>query len=90
MPECEFRDVPRFQMEKFTPDDVKTIILSLKNNTSSGYDNMPAVFLIKCVDILCVPLATIFDMSIEGGKYPDLLKRNNVIPIFKRKGDKQI
>ena len=70
------------------PDDVKAVILSLKNNTSSGYDNMPAHLLIKCVDIISVPLAKIFNMSIEQGQYPDLLKRNNIIPIYKRKGDK--
>ena len=64
---------------------MKDCLQSLSPHTCSGYDNIPATFLIKCADQLCHPLSCIFNMSIQRGEYPSLLKYNNVIPIYKNK-----
>ena len=62
--------------------------MALSRFTCSGYDNVSAVFLIECADVLCYPLSSIFNLSIETGEYPSLLKHNNIVPVYKMKGDK--
>ena len=84
LPYCKFINVPMFKISVITAEQVKKHLLSLKRNTSSGYDNVSAFFLIKCADVLCEPLAQLFNLSIKRGVYPDVLKRNNIIPIHKK------
>ena len=88
IPFCGYRHVPMFHIEKITVDEMKNKLLSLNPHTSSGYDNLPATIFIKCADQLAYPLCKIFNMSIERGEYPDILKKNNIIPIFKQEGAK--
>lgn len=87
-PFCELRDVPLFKIEPITCDEMKETLENLSHSTSSGYDGIPATFLIKCADQLSFPLTSIFNMCIERGEYPDLLKFNNIVPIYKNKGKK--
>ena len=88
MPHCESRSTPVFIMPQINHIDAKNILRSLQPSTSSGYDNISATFLIKCADIISKPLADLFNLSLLQGEYPDVLKRDNVIPVYKRKGDK--
>ena len=81
-------DTPLFQLPKVSPAQMKKEILALDRNTCCGYDKVSAVFLIECADSLCFPLSTIFNMSVEKCEYPSLLKMNNIVPIYKMKGDK--
>ena len=50
--------------------------------------NVPFVFLLECADELCQLLSMIFNLSVDWGEYPSLLKFNNVVTIYKNKGDK--
>ena len=88
MPHCEYRFTPNFVMPRIKASDVRNILRSLEPSTSTGCDNISATFLIKCADSLCYPLADLFNISIQRGEYPDILKRDNVVPIYKRKGTK--
>ena len=65
---------------------IKSVICLLNKHTFSGYENTPVVFLIKCVDFICVLLAKISNMSLQHGQYPDVLKYNNITPFKKIKG----
>ena len=67
---------------------MKNILRSLEPSTSTGSDNIPAVFVIRCADYLSKPIAGLFNLSLSKGEYPNILKRDNVIPIYKRKGNK--
>ena len=87
-PFCELRDVPLFDIKPIFCDEMRDTLLGLSPTTSSGYDGIPATFLIKCADQLCYPLTCIFNLCIERGEYPDLLKFNNIVPIYKNKGKK--
>ena len=69
--------------------EMKSMLISLDQHTSSRFENVPAKLLIKCSDYLCHPLEQIFNISIERSGYPDLFKYNNVIPIYKNKGAKK-
>ena len=61
---------------------------NIKLNTSTGSEKMPAAFICDCAQRLCYPLTVIFNLSIANGEYPDIFKRNNIIPIYKLKGTK--
>lgn len=88
LPECVAHDVPLFKLPIVTPDRMKSAILSLKSSCSSGYGNVPVTFLKTCAEHLSFPLSIIFNQSVTKGEYPLLLKLNNVVPVYKQKGDK--
>ena len=88
VPYCKYRETPLFHMDTISPNEMKECLQSLSPHTCSGYDNIPATFLIKCANQLCYPLSCIINMSITRGEYPSLLKFNNVIPIYKNKGER--
>lgn len=75
-------------MPRIQASDVCNILRSLDPSTATGYDNIPAKFLIKCSSELSKPLADLFNLSLSRGVYPDMLKWDNVVPIYKRKGSK--
>ena len=70
-PFCEIRDVPLFSIRPIVCDEMRETLLNISPTTSSGYDGIPATFLIKCADQLCYPLTSIFNMCIERGEYVD-------------------
>ena len=77
-----------FSVPHITYIDVRNILRSLEPTTSTGYDNIPAIFIIKCSDFICKPLADLFNLSLSRGIFPNVLKKDNVTPIFKKKGSK--
>ena len=60
------------------------IIDSLENK-STGPSSIPLKLLSLIPDLIIIPLASIinFNMSLQSGVYPDLLKLVKVIPIHK-------
>ena len=88
MPHCELKYTPTFCMPPIDYNDVRNILRSLQPSTCSGYDNISATVLIKCADLIAKPIADLFNLSIARGEYPAVLKRDHVVPIFKRKGSK--
>ena len=87
-PHCESRFTSKFVMPQIKYIDVQNILRSLQPSTASGSDNISATFLIKCSHLIAKPLADLFNLSILRGEYPDILKRDNVFPVYKRKGSK--
>ena len=62
-------------------DQIKKIILGLKNGCSSGYDNIPVRFIKPVSDHLISPLAHIINNSIDKKFFPNFLKIVRVCPI---------
>lgn len=81
--QLEIRDIV------FTPEKIKKALDSLNNGSSPGPDEIPAVFLSKCKESLCVPLSNVMNDIIQTGCFPETWKKALVIPIFK-KGNKQL
>ena len=71
----------------FTPDKVQGALESLKINSSPGPGDTQAVFLSKCKQSLCNPLAAAMNDILNTGHFPEIWKTAVVIPIFK-KGNK--
>ena len=74
-------------MPELSENDVKNIILSLKNS-AAGWDNFPTFMAKQCIDGYISPLTSIINKAIMQGIFPRELKLARVIPIFKS-GDKQ-
>lgn len=64
-------------------DSVVGKIQSLKDDYSSGPDEIPAILLKKCADHLVQPLTAIFQLSISQGIFPQAWKDSYIIPIHK-------
>lgn len=74
--------------KKSNPEDIRKLILSLKNDSSAGEDRLKAPFLKNNIDYFSSILSKFINESIDLGKFPKSLKRAKVIPIFKS-GDKR-
>ena len=69
-----------------TEAELTETILDL-NNSSPGYDEVPAIVMNQNIHALIKPLAYLINCSIKKGIFPDELKIAKVIPIYKS-GDK--
>ncbi|XP_055631915.1 uncharacterized protein LOC129771846 [Toxorhynchites rutilus septentrionalis] len=70
------------------PHPSRKASLRLKQSISDGPDGIPSLVIKKCIVVLFAPLATIFNISLNSGIFPEIWKFSFVFPIFK-KGDKQ-
>jgi hypothetical protein len=68
--------------------DIKNLILSLKNSTSTGWDGISSSFLKQCVGTVSNPIAHICNLILSTGVFPKALKKSIIIPIHKS-GNKQ-
>jgi|GEM_PF-4699558 len=67
----------------FTSQEVKGAIRSLKNNRSSGIDNIFAEQLKHGPDIITYKIASILNSIAKTGKYPTELKEGILVPLSK-------
>ena len=59
-------------------------IRDMKDNKSLGVDGIPPKLLLDIVEQIRVPLATVFNVSLEEGIVPLEWKEANIIPLFKK------
>ena len=67
-----------------TPKMVAKKIRDMKENKSPGADGIPPKLLLEIVEQISIPLATVFNLSIEEGVVPLEWKEANIIPLFKK------
>ena len=65
-------------------DEILKVIGSLNKNKALGPASIPTNILKDNVEVLAEPLSQIINMSFEQGKFPDLLKTAQVIPVHKK------
>lgn len=73
---------------RISENEVSEVLSNLQTNKATGPDEISQKLLKETSNTLCNPLCTIFNRSIQEGKFPALWKLANVMPLFK-KGDKQ-
>ena len=66
--------------------EIRSIVLSLKNNSAPGLDGITTNDLKAMLDILLPVLVTLINKSLECGVFPEELKETSVIQVHK-KGD---
>lgn len=64
-------------------NDIIDVVNKFKNKRSKDSENLNMVLIKKLIHLLVVPLAHIFNQSLNEGIFPDKMKLAKVIPIFK-------
>lgn len=65
------------------PQEIRTVIKSLRNTISCGWDGIPSKLYKLALDFLVVPITYICNLCLEQGVFPTDLKKSIVTPIFK-------
>ena len=79
---------PRPDHFSFTKVTVDQVLLGLKKvnaKKATGYDNLSPYFIKLAANEICIPITNLVNECIAQGKYPDMFKRNEIIPVFKSK-----
>ena len=69
--------------------EIKSKISSI-NNSSSEYDELPALIMKQCIDSYIEPLTLLINKSIQHGVFPVELKIARIIPLYKRENNQLI
>jgi len=77
---------PEFHLEPTTEKEINSIINSLKNSYSAGYDEVPIIIIKKAKQHLSKVLSHLINSSFISGTFPAKLKLAKIIPVHK-KGD---
>ena len=72
-------------MSPTTSEEISDLIKNLPNKTSSGYDDISNKLLKDLNPHILKPLEIIFNKSLLEGKFPELMKIAEVIPLYKGK-----
>ena len=74
-----------FSFKAVTDKQVNDKLKGLKIKKAPGYDGIPAKLLKVGADQLSPHLCYLMNASLQQGKYPDMLKHAEVVPLFKKK-----
>ena len=74
---------------EFSTYDILKIIRNLDPNKAHGDDMISIRMLNICDESICKPLGIIFRSCLENGKFPSQWEKANMIPVFKKKKNKQ-
>ena len=88
-----YLNTPSEKIFKFTSVDENTIIniiSKLKNNTSTGHDNISNKLIQFAKSTIAKPLALIINQTLKTGIFPSQLKLSKVKPLFKKLDNKQL
>ena len=67
-----------------TEEMVAKKIKAMKDNKSPGVDGIPPKLLTETVEQNSIPLARVFNLSLNEGVVPFEWKETNIIPLFKK------
>ena len=57
-----------------TETEVEKVIKGLKNNSSTGFDEIPTFLVKQCLCYFIKPLVHIYNVSFQTGIFPDMMK----------------
>ena len=77
-----------FNFAYTNPHDIKKIIRNLRPKSSAGCDNISTKLLKEIEKVLSRPLSIIINQSLCTGIFPDILKIERVIPLYKKDDNK--
>ena len=74
----------------FNEDEILKIIKALNIHKAHGHDDISIRMIKICDKSLLKPLILLFENSTKSSCYPESWKRSNIIPVHKKKNDKQL
>ena len=84
LPKCPSFDLLPLVSMDCNIDLIRAVLDSIPPNKACGPDGISARIIRECSGVLSVPLAKICRLSIEQGVFPEIWKRANVVPVFKK------
>ena len=72
-----------FFLNPTSPDEVVSIVHSLKNSKCEGVDGLSMSPIKETIDLLAAPLSHICNLSFERSVFPDKLKIAKILPVFR-------
>ncbi|XP_065645379.1 uncharacterized protein LOC136075868 [Hydra vulgaris] len=86
VPELEPRTDKKCILDKniFSINDIRARLANLDESKSLGVDNVHPRVLKHCAEAFALPLTLVFKKSFSTSTIPDLWKKSNVTPIFKK------
>ena len=92
VPETKFKGTEGERLEQLvvTLEAVASKINNMKDNKSPGVDGIARKIVKETVEQISMPLAHVFDMSVQEGSVPLEWKEANTIPLFKKRFKKQV
>ena len=84
LPSFSYRAGSRIKSFHVTENDILAIIKTLDPNKAHGCDNISIKMIKICSEPLILPLKIIFEHSLKKGKFPEIWKKANVVPVHKR------
>ena len=85
--ETYIRRIPRNENSMFVnftnKNEIECVVKSLPNKVSSGHDQISNNLLKQLSSSISYPLEIIFNQSIQQGLFPTLMKKVEVIPLYK-------
>lgn len=82
--------VNSFAVYDITPSETFRHIMNLPSKPSTGPDGLPARVFRESADVLAEPLTDLFNFSLKGGIFPEVLKKSLVVPVYKSGCDRSL
>ena len=79
------RNVKSLYLTPTTNSEIIRLINKLPNKKSTGYDGIDNVILKHIKECISPTIATLFNLSMLEGKFPDMMKLAEVVPLYKSK-----
>ena len=79
------RTVDSLALHATSLSEIEAIIRSIPNKTGYGHDKISNVILKSLNEAISLPLCRIFNQLISEGRFPDLMKLAEVVPLYKSK-----
>ena len=83
LPSFSYRTGSRIKSFHVTENDILAIITTLDPNKAHGCDNIYIKMIKIYSQSLTLPLKIIFEHSIKKGKFPEIWRKANVVPVHK-------
>ena len=74
----------KFIISQVNESFVLNQLKKLKENKATGIDDINAKYLKLAASLIANPLTKIFNLSIQNGTFPDILKKAKVTQVFKQ------
>lgn len=83
-PPTQFSGYHKFELTLTNNNEIKSIIATLQNKNSSGFDEISPRIIKHCAEALVTPLVNIANKSFTQGIFPTSLKLAKVYPKYKK------
>ena len=68
--------------------DIEAAIYSLKWKSGAGPDGLKPLIVKSCASVITWPIWLLYQKSFDAGKIAKAMKLSRIVPVYKRKGDK--